>query len=187
MQEPFGHRGRLAAGVVLLAVLAGLVLWAGAVPSDLMSGGYPDEVDVTPNREAYVGEQVVLGGRVVDTDPVVIATRASGYGRFTLVNADDGLQNSDAPLEQGDRVSAFGHLEDESTLVVDRTTIGDTAGTTYMLLVSFFGGLWAFGRFARDWRVDVGRFALVPRDEPLSLRDVIPGARGSAEGGDRGD
>jgi len=108
MQEPFGHRGRLAAGVVLLAVLAGLVLWAGAVPSDLMSGGYPDEVDVTPNREAYVGEQVVLGGRVVDTDPVVIATRASGYGRFTLVNADDGLQNSDAPLEQGDRVSAFG-------------------------------------------------------------------------------
>jgi len=33
MQEPFGHRGRLAAGVVLLAVLAGLVLWAGAVPS----------------------------------------------------------------------------------------------------------------------------------------------------------
>jgi len=101
MQEPFGHRGRLAAGVVLLAVLAGLVLWAGAVPSDLMSGGYPDEVDVTPNREAYVGEQVVLGGRVVDTDPVVIATRASGYGRFTLANADDGLQNSDAPPRAG--------------------------------------------------------------------------------------
>ncbi|WP_226038873.1 hypothetical protein [Natrinema sp. DC36] len=187
MQEPFGQRGRLVAGVALLAILAGLVLWAGAVPSDLMSGGYPDEVDVTPNREAYVGEQVVLGGRVVDTDPVVIATRASGYGRFTLVNADSGLQNSDASLEQGDRVSAFGTLEDESTLVVDRTTIGDVSGTAYMLVVSFFGGLWAFGRFARDWRFDFGRFAVVPRDDPLSLRDVIPGTRGGASGGDRSD
>jgi len=97
MQEPFGHRGRLAAGVVLLAVLAGLVLWAGAVPSDLMSGGYPDEVDVTPNREAYVGEQVVLGGRVVDTDPVVIATRPAATAGSPSSNADDGLQNSDAP------------------------------------------------------------------------------------------
>lgn len=187
MQEPFGQRGRLAAVVVLLAVLAGLVLWAGAVPSDLMSGGYPDEVDVTQNREAYVGEQVVLGGRVVDTDPVVVATRASGYGRFTLVNAEEGLQNSDASLERGDRVSAFGHLEDESTLIVERTTIGDVSGTAYMLVVSFVGGLWAFGRFARDWRVDFGRFALVPRDRPLTLRDVIPGTRGGASGGDRGD
>ncbi|QLK27067.1 hypothetical protein HYG81_05525 [Natrinema zhouii] len=186
MQEPFGQRGRVAAGVVLLAVLAVLVLWAGAVPSDLMTSGYPDEVEVTPNREAYVGEQVVLGGRIVDTDPVVIATRANGYGRFTLVNAEEGLQNSDVSLEQGDRVSAFGTLENESTLVVDRTTVGDTAGTAYMLLVSFLSGLWVISRFVRDWRFDLDRLAFVRRDGPLSLRDVIPGTRGDTSGGDHG-
>lgn len=187
MQEPFGQRGRFAAGAVLLAVLAGLVLWAGAVPSDLMESDHPNEVEVTPNRDAYVGEQVALGGRVVDTDPVVIATRASGYGRFTLVNADERLQNSDVSLERGDRVTAYGTLEDESTLVVDRTTVGDAAGTRYMLLVSFVGGLWVVGRFVRDWRFDRSRLAFVRRDGPLSLRDVLPGTRGDASGGDRGD
>ncbi|WP_222912754.1 hypothetical protein [Natrinema sp. SYSU A 869] len=186
MQEPFGQRGRLAAGVVLLAILAGLVLWAGAVPSDLMTSGHPDEVEVTPNREAYVGEQVAIGGRVVDTEPVVIATRASGYGRFTLANADEELQNSDMALERGDRVTAFGTLEDESTLVVDRTTVGNASGTAYMLFVSFVGGLWVVSRFVRDWRFDRGQLAFVRRDGPLSLRDVIPGTRGDASGGDRG-
>ncbi|MGQ3410860.1 hypothetical protein ACT4ML_01155 [Natrinema sp. LN54] len=186
MQEPFGQRGRLVAGVALLVVLAGFVCWAGTIPGDLTDSDHPTEVDVTQNREAYVGDHVALGGRVVETDPVVIATRASGSGRFTLVNANEGLQNGDEPLERGDSVTAFGTLEDESTLAVDRTTIGDTAGTAYMLLVSFVAGLWVVGRFARDWRFDFDRLAFVPRDDPLSLRDVTPWPRGSASGGDRG-
>ena len=184
MQERIGRYGRVVTAVVLLAALAGLTVWAGAT-TDLMSSGHPTEVDVTPNREAYVGERVALGGRVVDTDPVVIATRASGYGRFTLVDADEALQNAEGPLERGDQVTAFGTLADESTLIVDRTTVGDTAGTAYMLVVSFFGGLWVVGRFARDWRFDRRRLAFVRRDERRSLRSLILGARGGTSGGDR--
>ncbi|ELY67440.1 hypothetical protein [Natrinema versiforme] len=186
MQEPFGRRGRLVAGVALLAVLAGLVCWAGTIPGDLTDSDHPTEVDVTQNREAYVGERVALGGRVVETDPVVIATRASGSGRFTLVNENDTLQNGDELLERGDSVTAFGTLEDESTLAVERTTVGDTAGTAYMLLISFVAGLWVAGRFARDWRFDRDRLAFVRRDDPLSLWDVIARPRGIGSGGDRG-
>ncbi|WP_235920716.1 hypothetical protein [Natronorubrum halalkaliphilum] len=160
---PAGQRGRILAAVVLAALLGGCLLWAGATPGDPIDGAYPDEVEVTPAPESYVGEQVSLGGQVVDTDPVVIATRASGYGQFTLVGADERLQNADGPLDEGDRVTAFGTLEDESTLVVERTTTRQRAETRYMLVVSAIAGLWVAGRFVRGWRFDRETLAFVPR------------------------
>ncbi|WP_227014852.1 hypothetical protein [Natronorubrum aibiense] len=159
-----GQRSRLLAAVVLVALVAGCLVWAGTTPDPLESQ-YPDETSVTPSPEAYVGEQVVLGGFVVETDPVVIATRASGYGRFTLVGANDELQNADGPLTMGDQVTAFGTLEDESTLVVERTTTRESSETAYMLLASAVGGLWVAGRFLRGWRFDRTTLAFVPREQ----------------------
>ncbi|MFC4544476.1 hypothetical protein ACFO5R_21325 [Halosolutus amylolyticus] len=178
-----GHRGRVLAAVVLGTLLVGALLWAGATPGDPMTSEYPDEVEVTPTPEAYVGEQVVLGGFVVDTDPVVIATRASGYGRFTLVGANDRLQNADGPLAEGDRVTAFGTLEDDSTLVVERTTTRASSETRYMLVVSLVGGLWVASRCLRDWRFDRGTLAFVPRGESAAPQASRESARG--DGGER--
>ncbi|WP_254531734.1 hypothetical protein [Natrinema gelatinilyticum] len=162
-REPFGQVGRLLAGIVLLAALLGLVYWTGATGVEPLERGYPDEVDVTQNREAYVGDRVALGGIVVETDPVVIATQRSGYGRFTVVGAHETLQHSSVTLETGDRVTAFGTLEDESTLVADRTVTDRLRDTLYMVVVSFVAGCWVLGRLVRRWRLDVDRFALVPR------------------------
>ncbi|WP_440769448.1 hypothetical protein [Natronorubrum sp. DTA28] len=181
MSEPYGQRGRVLAGLVLLALLFGCLVWAGATTDDLTESRYPDEVEVTPDRESYVGDRVVLGGFVVDTDPVVIATRASGYGRFTLVGADTQLKNDGGPLEEGDRVTAFGTLEDESTLVVERTTTRESSETSYMLLVSALGGLVSAWWFVRHWRFDRGALAFVPRARPLGL----PTARERKASGDR--
>ncbi|SIS07044.1 hypothetical protein [Natronorubrum thiooxidans] len=158
------QRSRILAALILVVLLAGCLVWAGTTPDPLESQ-YPDETEVTPAPEAYVGEQVVLGGFVVDTDPVVIATRASGYGRFTLVDADDRLQNADGPLAVDDRVTAFGTLEDESTLVVERTTTRETSETAYMYVISAIGGLWVAGRFIRGWRFDWSTLAFVPREQ----------------------
>ncbi|SDJ84699.1 hypothetical protein [Natronorubrum texcoconense] len=194
MSEPYGQRGRVLAGLVLLALLFGCLVWAGATTGDLTESRYPDEVEVTPDRESYVGDRVVLGGFVVDTDPVVIATRASGYGRFTLVDADAQLKNDDGPLEEGDRVTAFGTLEDESTLVVERTTTRESSETSYMLLVSALGGLVSAWWFVRHWCFDRGALAFVPRagDDPSSQgdgRSAIEHAdqrgRAASDGGDR--
>ncbi|MHC3438601.1 hypothetical protein ACYJ1Y_10990 [Natrialbaceae archaeon A-gly3] len=164
-----GQRGRLLAGIFLFSLLVGGLVWAGAT-GDPLESEYPTEVDVTPTPETYVGEQVVLGGYVVETDPVVIATRASGYGQFTLVDADEAHQNADGPLEDGDHVSAFGTLEDDSTLVVEHGLTRDQSETSYMYVVSALGGLWVAGRFFQSWRFDRSAFAFVPRDQPLTLQ-----------------
>ncbi|WP_222912898.1 hypothetical protein [Natrinema sp. SYSU A 869] len=52
----------------------------GAAAVEPLKSGYPAEDDVTTDREAYVGDRVVLSGTVVETDPVVIATRTGGNG-----------------------------------------------------------------------------------------------------------
>ncbi|ELZ14090.1 hypothetical protein C477_21260 [Haloterrigena salina JCM 13891] len=155
---------------MLVGLLIGCLIWAGATVGDLTETQYPDETDVTPEPAAYVGDEVTLGGYVVDTDPVVIATRASGYGRFTLVDANAQLRTDDAPLERGDRVTAFGTLEDDSTLVVERTITRESTETRYMILASALGGLWVVGRFVRHWRIDRTALAFVPRERSRNGR-----------------
>lgn len=172
MRAPFGRSGRRLAAVGLLVALVALALSAGAA-ADPLESEYPTADEVTRNHEAYVGERVVLSGRVVEADPVVVvATRAGGDGRFALVGASDRLRNGDGPLERGDRVTAFGRLADESTLAVERTTVADPIGTAYMLVASLLGGLWTVGRFATDWRFDRDRVAFARRTDPGSLEDA---------------
>ncbi|MDQ2049328.1 hypothetical protein RBH26_02400 [Natronolimnohabitans sp. A-GB9] len=188
MSEPYGQRGRALAALVLAGLLTGSLVVAGATADDPLESAYPDETDVTPSPETYVGEQVVLGGFVVETDPVVIATRASGYGQFTLVDADDALHNADEPLETDDRVTAFGTLEDESTLAVERTVTREQSETRYMFVVSALAGLWIVGRFARHWQFDRDAVAFVPRarsdDASEHGTDTRP-KRDDANGGGR--
>ncbi|MFP8955428.1 hypothetical protein ACLI4Y_01775 [Natrialbaceae archaeon A-CW3] len=170
--EPFGQRGRLLAGVLLCCLLAGMMVWAGTTPHDPLEHQYPTDVEVTPSPETYVGEQVVLGGQIVDTEPVVIATRASGYGRFVLVDANAQVQNTERSLETGDHVTVFGTLTDEGTLVVEHGLIQNPDDRRYMFLVSVLGGLWVAGRFLNDWRFDRKALAFVPRSDARSRVDA---------------
>ncbi|WP_226482760.1 hypothetical protein [Natrinema amylolyticum] len=152
-----------------------------------LESGYPAEDDVTANREGYIGDRVVLSGTVVETDPIVIATRTGGDGRFTVANAADTLQQSTASLETDDRVTAFGTLEDESTLDADRTVTDDLWGSLYMGIVSLIGGCWVLARLVRGWRVDRDRLALVPRTESLTGDGHRGTARSASPGGESVD
>ncbi len=170
MTEPYGQFGRILAGIFLVVLLTGSLVLAGTTTGDPLEGAYPDESDVTPTPEEYVGEQVILGGFVVDTDPVVIATRASGHGQFVLVDVDTATGNIDDPLEINDRVNTFGTLEDDSTLAVERAITRETSESQYMYLVSALGGLWVVWRFINHWQFDWNTLAFVPRAQPLASR-----------------
>ncbi|WP_408958946.1 hypothetical protein [Natrinema sp. 74] len=180
-REPFGQRGRLLAGGALLVVLFVLLSWSGTVATAPLDPAYPDGVEVTSNRDAYVGDSVVIGGSVVETDPVVVATRASGYGRVTVANAHDSRLHSTAPLEQGDDVTVFGTLTDDSTLEAERIITDEIRDTLYMLAISLVGGCWVLARLVRGWRIDRDRLALVPRTATGPNSDQ----RQAETGGDR--
>ncbi|ELY90990.1 hypothetical protein [Natrialba taiwanensis] len=173
MRGPGTGWTRVVTIVALVAVLGGLFIWAGTMPTDPLEQPASDETEVPGDRGAYVGSTVTLGGQVVETDPVVIATRASGYGQFTVIDATEALQNTDGPLERGDHVTAYGTLEDESTLVAERTLTRESSEAGYMYLVSFLGGLWVVGRFVRGWRFDWETRAFVPRERPWSLSRLL--------------
>lgn len=170
MPEPYGQVGRAVIGLALVALLSASLILAGTTAGDPLGDVYPDETDVTPTPEAYVGEQVILGGFVVDTDPVVIATRASGHGQFVLLETDTARGNADDPLEVDDRVNTFGTLEDESTLVVERVITREGSETQYMYAASALGGLWVIWRFVSHWRFDRRALAFMPRAQSLGAR-----------------
>lgn len=165
--EPVGQRGRVLLALVLVVALAGLLVWYGTLaPYDHSVNEYPDETDVAPEPDAYVGQSVVLEGHVVDTEPVVIEITVDGAAsEFTVENANEALR-SGGPLEPGDRVTAFGTLTDASTLEAERSLTREPWELQYMYVVSFLGGLWVAGRFVQGWRFDRGRLAFVPRADP---------------------
>ena len=157
MDTSLGHRGRLLVIVLCLLALGGLTVWYGTLSYDPDRNHFPDNDDVGPDPEAYVGDRVSLGGTVVATDPVTVEAIYGTDDSFELV-----LENVDEPLEVGDRMSAFGTLTDPSTLDAERTIVRAPWELLYMYLVSFLGGLLVLGRFVRGWNLDRSILAFVP-------------------------
>ena len=174
--EPFGQHGRLLLAIALLVVLAGAMVAYGTVDADPDDNTFPTNEEVGPDPDSYVGERVDIGGEVVSTDPVVIEVQyTNGLRTITVENATAALLNTDGPIEPGDRVSAFGTLEDTTTLSAERSINRAQWEFGYMYFVSFLGGLWVLGRFVQGWRFDRQRLAFVPRDERRSLAELVRG------------
>ena len=174
--EPFGQHGRMLLAIALLVVLAGAMVAYGTVDADPDDNTFPTNEQVGPDPDSYVGERVDVGGEVVSTDPVVIEVQyTNGLRTITVENATAALLNTDGPIEPGDRVSAFGTLEDPTTLSAERSISRAQWEFGYMYFVSFLGGLWVLGRFFQGWRFDRNRLAFVPRDERRSLAELVRG------------
>lgn len=149
---------RLLATALLFCALAGVLVGAGTIGPDPATNTFPDGEDVATSPGDYVGDQVSVGGTVVETDPVVIRVRygLDEYVHVTVVDVEE-------PVSEGDAMSVFGTLTDEGTIDAERTLVRAPWETWYMYGVSFLGGLWVLGRLLRDWRLDREGVALVPR------------------------
>jgi hypothetical protein len=146
--------------VVLLVGLGGLLVSAGTLSPNPTMNDYPGNDDVIENPDAFLGDKVVLGGTVVETDPVTVEveseTRETVYVTFG---------NVDRPLSVGDEILAFGTLQEDRTLDVERAIVRAPWEFYYMYAVSFLGGLCVLIRILRQWRFDFEQLAFVPQED----------------------
>ena len=174
--------GRLLGVVVLLGLLFGAMVWYGTVEPSPALGAYPSH-DEVERGVVDAGDAVVVSGRVVETDPLVVDKTVhlvvdGAYEKRTLRVT---VVGTDRSYEVGQTVQVFGTYAGDRTV---RASNAVTAGSrSYAYAVSFLAGLWVLGRLAAGWRVDLGTLALRRRERHRGvvalLRDALPG------GGDR--
>lgn len=176
---PLPSPSRLAAVLVLAVVLAGLPVWYGSLPPDPGVGDYPGNEDLAADYDRHLGAAVVVHGRIVGTDPVVIAAPYGVDGRLELTVVGPAV-----PDRVGDSLHAFGVAEPDGTIRAARAYATSTAGHWYAYSVSFLAGLWVLGRIVRGWRYEPAAGGLAPRDSPLGLRAIVRARRAPLDGED---
>ena len=151
---------RLLTVFLLVALLTGLLLWAGTLDPAADRNVYPDENEFGADYNAYVGSQIETDGTVHTTDPLVIDVRPDGQPaiELTLVNMDP------RTLRVGDEISVFGTLKPNGIVDVTNPTVRNPWEYYYMYFVSFLAGLWTLGRFLRDWTLNTERLSFIPRE-----------------------
>lgn len=145
---------------LLLCVLIGLFVWAGAMEPDPERNHHPGTADLAENYDAYVGEYAELNGEVVETDPVVIEAE---YGPDQTVGFV--VEGIEEPVEPDQRLTVYGLVKPDHTIQAEETVVRDAWERTYMYAVSAFAAAWVFARFVRGWRFDRGTMSFRPRGD----------------------
>jgi len=158
-------RTRLVTIAILLAILAGLFVWAGTIEPDPADNNFPGNDEVFTDPDEYVGQQVSVGGTVLDTDPLTIETTVEGE-QITFV-----VENANPDVSTGDQLSAFGTLQSTDTVTAKEVVHREPWEAHYMYAVSFLAGLWVLARLLNRWTVDTDHWTVIPRTEPyITLR-----------------
>ncbi|RDZ39004.1 MULTISPECIES: hypothetical protein [Haloferax] len=155
--------GQRVTGVVVLVVcLGGLLIWFGSLGPDPAVGAYPGGNELGADYNAYLDEQVVVGGEVIEAEPLTIAVE---YGDGETIELHLVDENSQLAATQGDHVTLSGTVKPDQTVIVEHAYAVPGERYLYMYLVSFGGGLWVLTRIIRTWRFDRDTWSLVPDGE----------------------
>ena len=123
---------------------------------------YPGNEEVFTNPDQYFGQQVSVGGTVLDTDPLTVETTIQGE-QITFV-----VENANLDVSTGDRLSVFGTLGSADTVTAEEVVHREPWEAYYMYLVSFLAGLWVLARLLNRWTVDTDTWTVIPRTEPYT-------------------
>ena len=176
---PLPSPSRTAALLVLAVVLAGLPVWYGSLPPAPEAGDYPGNEELAADVDRYVGAAVVVHGRIVEADPVVIAAPYGVDGRLELT-----VRGPAVPARVGASLHAFGVVEPDGTIRAERAYATSPAGHWYAWGISFLAGLWVLWRIVRDWRYEPAAAGLAPRASPLRLGAIVRARLGPPDGED---
>lgn len=156
--------------LVLLGALFGLLVWYGSLEPDPSVWALPGPEELGHDYGRYVGDRVAVSGRVVETDPIVIAAQydVNNVIRLRLVGLEDSVT-----VSEGARLNVYGVVEPDHTVRVLNVVQVPARGVWYTYTISFLAGLWVLGRIVRYWEVDLGELALRRRSAPLPVGDWL--------------
>jgi hypothetical protein len=159
-------------------ILLVLVLCAGQTllfplyaeqPVDRGSWVLPSGSDIIDNPDQHRGQEVVVGGFVEETDPIVARFQTrTGTHRITITGGE-------FDPKPGDKIRVHGTLVETDPLTVDiiHAFVVPQAGLWYTWGISFIAGLWVLSRLVRHWRIDRSTLGFEPRETPLFTRHTI--------------
>lgn len=159
---------RLAVLIGLIGVLFGLTIWFGSISPAPDAGAYPGEAELATEGEHLLGERVVLGGQIIDTDPVTIRAQYDA-GETIVIQVTD----VEADVRVGDRLRVYGVVESTREIRALNAFTVPWWGTPYAVGISALAGLWVFVRTVRQWRFDADERALKRRESPLELTTLL--------------
>ncbi len=162
-------RSRLLIIILILLILTFFFIWYGSLGPNPEKGSYPNQEHLIEDYDAYIGEEVEVGGKVVETDPVRIEAE---HGDESIELNITGVEES---VEKGDRLTVYGTVEEEQTIEAENAVIQPVVNWLYMYLISGIAAFWVFLRIVKQWRWDSETASLKVREEPLSLKDLIAG------------
>lgn len=156
---------RLAVLIILIALLAGHLIWFNTVGPNPAMGDYPGGGHLAADYEQYSGERVVVNGEVVDTNPVVVRYGPADDPKLFLTVTELSIQP-----ERGDPISIFGIVRPDHTIDAINVVIHDRRGLSeyglsHTWAVSFLAGIWVLGRILNHWRLNTHDLTLQPRAE----------------------
>ncbi|MFC7229660.1 hypothetical protein N0B31_19840 [Salinirubellus salinus] len=150
---------RIAVLLVLLGAYVSLPVFYDTVRSTepVLSG----QQVLFANPQAFVGEEVVVSGSVVDEEPVRVRVTGPGDSTVTVT-----LVGGTCCPETGSLSHSYGVLVDERTVDVIRMIVVPWWGLFYTYAVSLVAGVWVLLLGMRTWSFDVSNLELVPRSAP---------------------
>lgn len=156
---------RLAVLIILIALLAGHLIWFNTVGPNPAMGDYPGGGHLAADYEQYIGERVVVNGEVVDTNPVLVRYGPADDPKLFLTVTELSIQP-----ERGDPISIFGIVRPDHTIEAINVVIHDRRGLSeyglsHTWAVSFLAGIWVLGRILNHWRLNTHDLTLRPRAE----------------------
>ncbi|WP_092734206.1 hypothetical protein [Halopenitus persicus] len=155
------HQMRRDIGIlVLLALLCGLLVWAGTVKPDPTENRYPETDDLLTDYDRYVGQCTQIGGTVVSTDPVIIELSNEIDTRHITVRGVHRDVTADESLV------VFGRVRPNSVIDAGGVITREPWEQWYMYAVSVIGGLWVLGRLLNRWQFNRRTWTVEPRETP---------------------
>ncbi len=166
---------RVIALPLLLGALVGLTLWFGTVPPNPELGYYPTADHLVVDYDTYVGEQVQVGGTVVETDPVVVFVEYASWDGHRYRMGSDRLRITGpvGAVQEGQAVQVYGTVQPGGTIHATEIVVVHVEDWLYMYVVSFLAGLWVLARLVKGWTVVPETFAVRRRSRPIRVVESI--------------